>query len=246
MKASQFYLSMATQLLAGVEKDYKEIVKCGGDMESLDHIVRIASPLQAAVDGIIEGVMEVKGSFFEFDYLADLEAERLSLEMDGVDYKEYILYDTDRGRGDFPNDIAVLRAEIPEDKEREAFIKIVVTAISEMHDHWRRMNVNLFLDPRFQDRQFMFMQVDLIGWREVEKYFDIIQPILVDLGIESLCTKDDVKTVFRSRHSRLHRANIVRREIDKNKRFSQIVCRTLDEEPAVFNRIVNQVLAQIR
>ena len=244
MKASNIYMDIAVGKLEGSQLptlEHLDLLK-ESDMEKVDRHVDIACLMQAAVDGIVMGLLDQEVLHHDFDYLFDFDAERIRIEMNGEDYKRYLLYDGEE-RGDLPTDITQFRRRVEPENAPRAFTDIVYDTLVEMHDHWRKMHTNLFSTN--DGRQFMFMPVDMIGWEEVEKYYDILEPILLDLGINSAYTKDEVRTRYQGlRNLNYRNVNLehIKRCISGDKTCSDIIRKKLKNDSLVLDKIAEQIM----
>ena len=248
MRASDIYMDLACTELDKLDlapEEHLELLK-GCDMKTIDEKIHIASPLQSAIDGIIDGVMDEKGSRVDFDYLIDLAEERLRLEIEGEEYKNYLLY-YEEERGEFPEIIAIFRETVSQEED-EVFTEIILTALEEMHDHWVRISTNLFFDENLKDRQFMFMPFLMIGWEEVEKYFDLLWPILEDLELDDICSKKKAFLAYVARSRRLQArwdVNIARERVLAARNCSPIIQKAIKKDMATQNRISKQIYDRI-
>ena len=250
MRASDIYMDLACLELEKLNltpEEHLELLK-GCDMKEIDEKIHIASPLQSAIDGIIEGLMDERGARVDFDYLVDLSDERLRLEMDGEVYKNYLVF-YEENRGDFPKKILAFRESIGnKDEEEEVFSEIMLTSLEEMHNHWVRVSTNLFFDENLRDRQFMFMPFYMIGWEEVERYFDILWPIIEDLELDDICTKRKAFSAYVARSRRLQArwdVDIARKRVLEARNCSPIIQKAIKKDMATQNRIAKQVYDRI-
>ena len=69
----------------------------------------------------------------------------------------------------------------PSEEERA---KMALKAVKAIHDLWVGSSANLFFSEDRQDKRYMFMPTWLIGFEEMLKDYELIQPFLDELGVE--------------------------------------------------------------